>query len=67
MPEIIKNFTLYFNPEDEQELIMNLRKFIMSKELRSRISLQSNRGISDLTWNENSRKTFSFISENCKS
>ena len=66
MPEIIRNSALYFNPENENNLIVNLKKFLISERLRTKICFGVNKKAEKWTWSNNARKTFSFINENCK-
>ena len=65
-PEIVGDAAIYFNPDDLQELVVNLRKFLISFNSRSEIAKIGSQNVQNLTWYSAAIKTFSFISENCK-
>lgn len=66
LPEILGDAGCYFDPEDLMNLTDTLKKFLLSKKLRTVIASRALKKIDHLNWNENAKKTFSFICKNYK-
>ena len=67
MPTITKNLTYYFDPEDPQDISKKLIKIIHDYKFRETLSLNFSKLVTKYSWNECSRKTFSFIYETFES
>ena len=65
IPEIMGDAAVFYNPHDLNELIVNLRSFLMSSNIRNKIATKGFKKVQNLTWLDTARKTFSFITENC--
>ena len=64
LPEILGDAGCYFDPDDLIDLTDTIKKFLLSKKLRTVIASRGRKKIEHLNWNENAKKTFSFIYKN---
>ena len=63
MPSITENLTYYFNPEDPEDISKNIIKIIKDEEFREFLSMKLSKLVKKYSWEECSRKTFSFLSK----
>ena len=67
MPSITENLTYYFDPEDPQDISEKVVKIINNYRFRKLLSLKLSKLVTNYSWEECSRRTFSFLYETFES
>ena len=63
MPEVLKNYGLYFDPEDPENIADVVLNLINSPEERERLSKLSFKESQTYSWTKCADKTFNFINK----
>jgi glycosyltransferase involved in cell wall biosynthesis len=61
MPEIIKNNTIYFNPENIEEIISAIMKILTSDRLRNKIANGAKIRSKHYTWKKSAKLTWQIL------
>jgi glycosyltransferase involved in cell wall biosynthesis len=67
MPEIIKNNTIYFNPENVEEIILAIIKILTNDQLRNKIAIGAKIRSKHYTWKKSARLTWQILNKFSKS
>jgi len=65
LPEIIMNNTVYFNPENTQEIVNAIMKIVGNKYLRNKISIGARNRSKLYTWKKSSKLTWQTLYKVC--
>ena len=65
LPEIIMNNTVYFNPENTQEIVNAIMKIVGNKYLRNKISIGARNRSKHYTWKKSSELTWQTLYHAC--
>ncbi len=63
MPEILKEYGVYFNPEDYNSIALSIDKLIFDDEFRNQIAKKSFHHAKNFSWEKCSNSTFKYISK----
>ena len=57
LPEILGNAAMYFNPKNDQELMLKIQEILGNNSLRNELIAKGHAQIMKYSWNETARKT----------
>jgi glycosyltransferase involved in cell wall biosynthesis len=63
IPEIIKNNTIYFNPENTEEIIIAVIKILTNDQLRNKIAIGAKIRSKHYTWKKSARLTWQILNK----
>jgi glycosyltransferase involved in cell wall biosynthesis len=63
IPEIIKNNTIYFNPENTEEIITAVIKILTNDQLRNKIAIGAKIRSKHYTWKKSARLTWQILNK----
>jgi glycosyltransferase involved in cell wall biosynthesis len=63
MPEIIKNNTIYFNPENTEEIILAIIKILTNDQLRNKLAIGAKIRSKHYTWKKSAKLTWKILNK----